>query len=137
MADREPITVGNYVRLSEAELAQSVLDDGGIESVIIDDNMGRMLGWNVVGGFKLQVNKEDADVALQLLSVTEPRSPETSGTQQTRCPNCDSSDITLQESDSPFGYTGNSLFTPVEIHIPEKSWECKSCGYCWDSPEGR
>lgn len=136
MADRELITVGNYVRLAEAELAQSVLDDGGIESVIIDDNMGRMLGWNVVGGFKLQVNKQEADVAVQLLSVAGPPSPETSGAQQTRCPNCDSSDITLQESDSPFGDTGNSLLTPVVIDVHERSWECKSCGYCWDSPEG-
>jgi len=133
MADRELITVGNYVRLSEVELAQSVLQDSGIESVIIDDNMGRMLGWNVVGGFKLQVNKEDADVAFQLLSVGEPRSPEASGTQPNRCPNCDSSDITLQESDNPVGYTGNSPLTPGVIH--EKVWECKSCGYCWENPE--
>ena len=72
MADGELITVGNYLGLPEVELAQSVLHDSGVESVIIDDNIGRMLGWNVVGGFKLQVNKADADVARQLLRVTEP-----------------------------------------------------------------
>jgi predicted permease len=59
-----------------AELAQSILDDAGIESVVIDDNMGRMLGWNVGGGFKLQVNKENAEVALRLLSAPKPRSVE-------------------------------------------------------------
>lgn len=135
MADSELITVGNYFLLSEAELVQSLLEDGGIKSVIIDDNMGRMLGWNVVGGFKLQVKKGDADVALQLFKAAEPRSREKSAVQQTRCPNCDSSDLTLQESERPVGYAGNSLLTPVVIHIHDQSWACKSCGYCWDSSE--
>jgi len=133
MADGELITVGNYVRLPEAELAQSVLHHGGVESFIIDDNMGRMLGWNVVGGFKLQVNKADADVALQLLSATEPHSSKP-GMQQTRCPNCDSADITLREGDSPADYTGAN---PLVIDNQEKSWECKSCGYCWGSNDER
>ena len=136
MADGELITVGNYVGLPEAELAQSVLHDAGVESVIIDDNIGRMLGSNVVGGFKLQVNKADADVALQLLRVTEPLSS-TPALQQTRCPNCDSADITLEESDGPTGYTGDSRPMHLVIGNQEKSWECKSCGYCWGSSQER
>lgn len=72
MAESELITVGNYIRLAEAELAQGLLDEAGIESVIIDDNVGRMIGWNVVGGFKLQVNKQDADLAYRLVHSTVP-----------------------------------------------------------------
>lgn len=135
MADSEAITVGNYFLLTEAELVQGLLEDGGIKSVIIDDNVGRMLGWNVVGGFKLQVNKSDAEVALQLLSAAEARSREKSAGQQTRCPNCDSSEVTVQENERPVGYSGNSLLTPAVVHMRDKSWACKSCGYCWDSSE--
>ena len=48
MAGSELITVGNCVRLPESELARSVerLGGWGIESVIINDSMGRMLGWH-------------------------------------------------------------------------------------------
>ena len=128
MSDRDLITVGNYTSLPEVELAQGILDDAGIDSVLVDDNVGRMLAWTVVGGFKLQVNKEDADAALKRLSAPTSALPQNSA--QHRCPNCDSADVVMEESASP-AYTGASLLTPVEVH--DKSWECKSCGYCWDS----
>src|SRR5439155_624350 len=34
----------------------------------VDDNMGRMLGSNAVGGFRMQVNRGDADAAVELLT---------------------------------------------------------------------
>ena len=70
MPDSDLITVGNYTFLPEAELAQGILDDVGIESVLLDDNVGRMLSWIAVGGFRLQVNKADADEARKLLTAT-------------------------------------------------------------------
>jgi hypothetical protein len=123
MPDIEMITVGNYSGLPEAELAQGILDAAGIVSVLVDENVGRMLTWTVVGGFKLQVNQDDAEAAVKLLS-----SPIAAGNPG-RCPNCDSADIALDESAS----SGNSVSsgTPVE---GQRSWECKSCGYCWDMP---
>jgi hypothetical protein len=123
------ITIGNYTFLSEAELARGILDDAGIESVLIDDNMGRMLGWNVVGGFKLQVNKDNADAAIKLLSTAG-----SAAFAPPRCPGCGSFDLVLQETAGPAAYTGASSLTPVEIH--EQSWECKSCGFCWDNSAG-
>lgn len=132
MPDPHFIIVGNYTSLPEAEIAQGILDNAGIESVLLDDNMGRMLSWIAIGGFRLQVNPEDADAASNLLDAPRDSQPATSSQQPSRCPNCDSSDIVLQESDT--AHTGNpslSLLAPVESR---KYWECKSCGYCWDTP---
>ena|SRR5579859_5929574 len=129
MPDPDFITVGNYIWLPEAELAQGVLDDAGIESFLIDENMGRMLGWNAVGGFKLQVNKDNANTAIKLLSTAG-----SAAAAPPRCPSCGSFDLVLQETASPAVYAGASSLTPVEVH--EQSWECKSCGYCWDNSAG-
>lgn len=126
MPDTDLITVGNYISLPEAELVRGILDEAGIESVLIDDNMGRMLGWNVVGGFKLQVNQEDADAALKLLTTAA----SADNSAPPRCPGCGSLDLAVQEHVRPATYTGASSLTPVDVH--EQSWECKSCGYCWD-----
>ena len=38
--------------------------------------MGRMLSWIAIGGFRLQVSKEDADAALKLLSAPQSASSE-------------------------------------------------------------
>lgn len=134
MADSELTTVGNYILLAEAELAQSFLDNNGIESVIIDDNMGRMLGWNVVGGFKLQVKKQDSDTALRLLAAPHGNQAAQLGIPLLRCPNCDSFEIAAQENDNSF-HERDSLPRAVEIEPQRTSWKCKSCGYSWESPE--
>ena len=78
MPDPDLITVGNYTSVPEAEIAQSILDAAGIESVLLDDNMGRMLSWIAIGGFRLQVSKDDADAALKLLTAPQPPLSETS-----------------------------------------------------------
>ena len=123
MADIELVTVGNYSGLPEAELAQGILDAAGIESVLVDENVGRMLTWTVVGGFKLQVNKDDAEAAAGLLSSSIATG------NPGRCPNCDSADIALDESAS----SGDSVSAGTAAE-GQRSWECKSCGYCWDTP---
>jgi hypothetical protein len=53
----------------QAWLAKSNLESSAIECNLVDDNMVR-LHWgmvNVLGGVKLQVKREDAEVALELL----------------------------------------------------------------------
>lgn len=129
MPDGDFITVGNYASLPEAEIAHGMLDDAGIESVLLDDNMGRMLSWIAVGGFRLQVNEDDADAALKLLSA--PHAAPSEDSAQPHCPNCDSSDIVSQETTRPAAYTGASLLTPFDVH--ETSWKCNSCGHWWEN----
>ena len=121
MAGPELITVGNYVLLYEAELAQSVLDDAGIESVLLDDNVGRMLPWIVVGGFKVQVNPEDAEAARGLLTASFPAE----NAPPFSCPNCNSPEIVFGES------AGSAPSLPAPVEVEETCWECQSCGHRW------
>jgi len=70
--DTEPepmVTIRSFGDVMQAWLAKSNLESSAIECRLVDDNMVR-LHWgivNVLGGVKLQVKSEDAEVALELL----------------------------------------------------------------------
>ena len=53
----ELVTIRSFQELPEAMLAKGILDSAGIQCLVVDDNMGRMLGSNAVGGFRMQVNR--------------------------------------------------------------------------------
>ena len=72
-AEPEPaepmVTIRSFGDVMQAWLAKSNLESAAIECRLVDDNMVR-LHWgivNVLGGVKLQVKREDAEVALELL----------------------------------------------------------------------
>jgi hypothetical protein len=63
------VTLRQRMTLPEALLAKSILDSAGIESFLGDQNIIRM-DWflsNALGGVKLRVREEDAEVAAALL----------------------------------------------------------------------
>jgi hypothetical protein len=63
------VTIRSFGDVMQAWLAKSNLESSAIECRLVDDNMVR-LHWgivNVLGGVKLQVKPEDAEVALELL----------------------------------------------------------------------
>ncbi|HEY6252538.1 MAG TPA: DUF2007 domain-containing protein, partial [Candidatus Angelobacter sp.] len=62
----------------QAWLAKSNLESAAIECLLVDDNMVRLY-WgivNVLGGVKLQVKREDAEVALELLEQPVSEQPD-------------------------------------------------------------
>ena len=63
----ELVTIRSFREITEAMLAKGILDSAGIQCLVVDDNMGRMLGSNAVGGFRMQVNRGDANAAIELL----------------------------------------------------------------------
>jgi hypothetical protein len=67
-AHPEPVTVGAYGSVGEAEIAQAKLRSFGIESVVADNEGG---GTIPVEGevIALQVQAGDADVAREVLSA--------------------------------------------------------------------
>jgi hypothetical protein len=72
------VTICSFGDVMQAWLAKSNLDSAGIECRLVDDNMVRLY-WgivNVLGGVKLQVKPEDAEVALELLEQPVPELPE-------------------------------------------------------------
>jgi len=63
------VTIRSFGDVMQAWLAKSNLESSAIKCNLVDDNMVR-LHWgmvNVLGGVKLQVKREDAEVALELL----------------------------------------------------------------------
>lgn len=68
------VTIRSFGDIMQAWLAKSNLDSAAIECHLVDDNMVR-LHWgivNILGGVKLQVRPEDAEVALELLDQPVP-----------------------------------------------------------------
>ena len=71
---RPMVTIRSFPDVMQAWLARSSLESAGIECYLVDDNMVR-LDWGisiVLGGVKLRVKPEDAEVALVLLDQPVP-----------------------------------------------------------------
>jgi hypothetical protein len=135
VADWEDVVVIKQFRdLPEALLAKGSLDSAGIESFLADDNMVRM-DWfysNLVGGIKLCVRPNDADVAVELLEQPMLRDFEVEGVgayQQPMCPRCQSLDVSHETLNKPVSYT--SAWIGVPIPMPRDRWQCHSCGSTW------
>jgi len=78
-AEPEPmVTIRSFGDIMQAWLAKSNLESAAIECRLVDDEMVR-LHWgivNVLGGVKLQVKPEDAEVAIELLEQPVPEQPD-------------------------------------------------------------
>lgn len=61
------VTIRKFRNLHEALLAKGSLDSASIESHLADDNMVRIFISTFVGGVRLLVRREDAEVAQQIL----------------------------------------------------------------------
>src|SRR5579871_3677408 len=72
------VTIRSFGDVMQAWLAQSNLESSSIECRLVDDNMIR-IDWglaNVLGGVKLQVRPQDAEVALELLEQPVSEQPD-------------------------------------------------------------
>ena len=137
---REMATIGQFRDLPEALLAKGILDSAGIECFLVDQDMIRM-NWfisNLLGGIKLQVNKEDAEEALALLSEPVPETFEVGGVgsyEQPQCPRCGSFDLAHQAGlDKRFALPGLWMGS-IPIPVPRNDWKCQSCGQEWQDSQ--
>jgi hypothetical protein len=73
------VTIRKYRDLTEAMVAQSVLDSAGIPAVLSDENIVRIhWAWsNAIGGIRLQIKPEDVEAAEEILSQPFPEVIET------------------------------------------------------------
>jgi hypothetical protein len=130
------VTVKSFRDLTEATVAQSVLESAGIVAYLFDENVVR-LNWgysNAVGGVRLQVRVEDESGAKEVLDQPVPASIPFSNTenyQQPRCPACDSIDISLDGASRGVALVG--LYA-VGIPLPtgSETWSCGNCGARWE-----
>ncbi|HET6176155.1 MAG TPA: hypothetical protein VFE61_04425 [Candidatus Sulfotelmatobacter sp.] len=131
---RDMVTIRQFRDLPEALFAKGSLESAGIECGLIDDNMVR-LDWfisNLLGGVKLQVRREDAAIAQEILEQPIPENLDVSGVgeyEQPRCPKCQSLDINFQEV-APSAYFSAALNVPIPFH--RRAWRCHSCDAEWE-----
>jgi hypothetical protein len=129
------VTIRQFRDLPEALLAKGSLESAGIECFLRDDNLVR-LDWfisNFIGGIKLCVKSEDAQVARELLDEPIPEGLYVHGVglyEQPRCPKCQSLDVTFRELDRPIAYL--SAFLKVPLPVQRKAWRCRSCDVEWE-----
>ncbi len=132
---REVVTVRRYRDLSEAIVAQSLLESSGIKAWTRDENLVRM-DWfysNLVGGVRLQVDAADAAAAAEVLDQPVPEAiafGEKEEFIQPRCPRCGSIDISFLGSDRRAALASVTLLG-VPLPLGSESWECHICGARW------
>ena len=68
----EPVTVGSFATLGEAEVAQAKLAGYGIESAVVDPVEGGALEIEGEEGLALQVRAQDAGDAAIILTESAP-----------------------------------------------------------------
>ncbi|MGA2254589.1 MAG: hypothetical protein ABSG53_08010 [Thermoguttaceae bacterium] len=112
------VTVATYLSLAEAEPPRLALEAAGIPTLATDENMGSLLGTNMVGGIKLQVASADAARANDVLATLTAESQ----------PDTDDSDEAAESED------GISLACPecgAEIWFPsERRGHVETCPEC-------
>jgi putative signal transducing protein len=134
------VTVETFNTPWEAQLARARLETEGIHSVIADENFVRLY-WalsNALGGVKLQVRKEDAPRAAELLQDRHPI-PEIylvteEDAAQPRCPGCRSDNLDFERW-SRLGFIGSWVILGVPLPIPRRRWLCRNCGADWKEEE--
>jgi hypothetical protein len=131
---QDMVTIRKFRDLPEALFAKGSLESAGIECALLDDNMVR-LDWfisNLLGGVKLQVRHEDAEVAKQILEQPIPQNFDVPGIgeyEQPRCPKCQSLDVNFREI-APAAYVSAAVSAPIPFH--RRAWRCHFCDSEWE-----
>jgi len=136
----ETVTLRQFRDLPEALLAKGSLESAGIQAYLVDDNMIRM-DWfisNLLGGIKLKVRAEDAEVALELLNQPIPEMLEVEGIgsfEQPKCPRCGALDVNHEELNKPIAYL--TAYAGIPVPAYKSGWTCHACGNLWQEHPGK
>lgn len=62
------ITIATFASATDAHIAQGILDENGIQSIITDETSAQVLSIPFgIGGIRVQVNDEDFDKAQEII----------------------------------------------------------------------
>jgi hypothetical protein len=92
---------------------------------------------NLLGGIKLKVRAEDAEVALEILNQPIPERLEVEGIgsfEQPQCPRCGSLDVNNEELDKPIAYL--TAYAGIPVPARKSGWTCHACGNLWQEHPG-
>ncbi len=132
------VTVETFAAPWEAQLARARLEAEGIDSQLADEHLARLGLSGAIGGVRLQVRAEDAEIARQVLR-REARLPELylvtdEEALRPRCPGCNSDSLTLERW-SRLLFVSSLLLFRIPILIPRRRWKCRHCGGMWKDEE--
>ena len=90
MAKQDGLVIVFAGSVFDATLAKNLLESAGIESFLLDEQMGRLIPGYIsafgVGAVKVAVRPADEEESLEVLSVSGESPPEEGG--QWNCPHC-------------------------------------------------
>ncbi|HEY2038916.1 MAG TPA: DUF2007 domain-containing protein [Edaphobacter sp.] len=129
------VTIRRYRDLSEAIVARGVVESAGIFCFLKDENLVR-LDWqmsNLIGGISLQVPREEAEQAEEILQQPIPQTislPDQSAFDQPHCPRCNSIDIAWERRGRKAALVSLYLFS-LPVPRGSESWHCNHCDLRW------
>ncbi len=131
---RDLVLIDRFRDLTAAQLAQGALESAGIDAVLRDENVVR-LDWfysNAIGGIRLEVDRENAEAAAEILNQQVPSSFEANGEEFHRelCPACHSAETEFESISKPLSVTAMWLGFPIPV--PKNKWHCEACGLEWE-----
>jgi len=136
------VTVRSFRDLPEAFVARAILEEADIPCFLRDEHMVGMI-WsysNFIGGARLQVPRENAAQADEILSQPIPASFATdSGAdfEQPVCPQCGSLDVSQSDSDRKILAASMLIGLPLPFRKPARDeWKCRHCGCKWFDDAG-
>jgi len=131
-------TIKRYRDLSEAIVAQSVLETSGIRTELCDENLVRLI-WhisNFIGGIRLCVASENQQEALAILDAPMPDhfdyGDEPSTYAQPVCPRCSSTNISFQGSSRKAALVSLYMFS-IPLPLGSQHWVCGNCNKRWEA----
>jgi len=146
----ELITIGKFLSLGEAKLAQGKLVSAGISAFVCDENMHAM-NWHMgmaLGGIRLQVPDSQVVRALEVLDDFEPEPVEAlelegfddddeEMEEVACCPECESLEIREVPGANPHQIALWSSAVPFPDPPTQvtRRWKCLMCGYQWREAE--
>lgn len=133
------VTVARFRDLPEALLAQGMLQAAGIPCELADDNIVHM-DWflsNLVGGIRLQVDRDDVgdaeDVLASPIPADLPGEGDADQYRQPTCPRCGSLDVS-RDTRNQWISAAVLWATALPVPLPHsKSCHCWDCGAHWAS----
>ena len=129
----ELITIKTFDNSIDAHLLKIELENEGIECYIYDEHTVTVfpLYSNAVGGIKLYVKNEDAEMAKQILSQISEYSLDDNN-QLIKCPNCGAEQIEMMTSIKDIKSLISFIFSVLIFLIPfhtKHKYKCNNCKF--------
>ena len=124
-------TIATFTKPEQAHLLRMRLESAGIAAFLQDEQMVQMdiLFSNCIGGVRVQVANEDAEVAREFLAA-DAGLAEAPATEGTHCPKCNSGAVELEHFSKRLAYV-SLAFIGVPLLFFRKRLRCENCLHTW------